>query len=202
MSDELQEKPDELRKRAIEEVSAAVTSSTYTPLKKKKNDDFASIRRHIIKKLSRNEIDLLKIELQSGGFSKDFIIKFFEEEYLEILHWLLIGSKNSDSSKFIVDTFTPAAIKCKLREDNFSFLARFLNGRAGLEELRLLLPQKRGLDRERFELLLRIDPDGIQEFMEKNKTAKIMKPSTWQDYEIALQTYNTAKIHNVIPPTP
>lgn len=174
MGDQLQEKSDERQKREREEVVTLWGAvPVYTPLKKRKGDDFVRVRRHIIKKLSRNEVKILQEELQAGNFSMDYVTKFFEEEYHAILSWLLIGSENTSSFQFL-DTFTPEAIKRKLRESNFSLLVRSMYGRAGMEELGHLTIQERILDCERFELLLRVDFDGIQDFMEKNKKAPFM----------------------------
>lgn len=203
MGDQLQGKPDGRQKRDREEATALwQLTPVYIPFKKQKGDDFARVRRHLIKKFSRNEVKTLQVELEAGGFSKDYIAKFFEEEHHAILHWLLIGSENTSSFQFILDTFTPEAIKNKLRKDNFSFLADVLDGRSIMERLGVLSPQNRMLDCERLKLLLQIDPDGMQEFMERNRAASFMKPSTWEDYEMALQSYNATKRHGVIPPTP
>lgn len=203
MCDKLQDKSDERQKREREEVVTLWGAvPVYTPLKKQKGDDFASARKQLIKKLSRNEVKTLQEELQAGNFSIDYITKFFEEEYHAILSWLLIGSENTSSFQFILDAFTPEAIKRKLRESNFSLLVRSMYGRAGMEELGHLTTRERILDRKRFELLLRVDFDGIQDFMKRNKTATFMKPSTWEDYEIALQSYNATKRQGAIPPTP
>lgn len=203
MSDQLQEETFGHQKRERESDGAIEESiPAYIPLKKHRSNDFASIRRYLIKKLSRGELKTLETELQSGGFSKSFIAKFFEKEYHKILHWLLVGSENTSSFQFVLNTFTTEAIKNKLRENNFSFLIDVLDARAGMEEIGLLTIQERKLGQERFKLLLQIDPEGIQDFMNVNKEAKFMKPSTWEDYQAALQAYNAGKEHKSMPPIP
>lgn len=200
MSDQSQEKIL-AKKREKEDCALSESASVYIPLKKNRDEDFTRVRKHLIKNFALNKIAFLKAELQTGVFSTIFINKFFEEEYHAILHWLLIGSDNTSSFQFVLDTFTPQALKGKLRENNFSFLGDVLNARAGMEELGLLTMEKRALDCERFKLLIKIDPDGIHEFMKEKETASFMKESIMEDYETAKKELNIKAKDGKISPS-
>jgi hypothetical protein len=162
-------------------------SSSYTPLKDSSRDP-ARLKRHFMKMLKNNQLEDLKRQIEVSGFPPQLINDFFEKEYHSIFNWLLMDSANDNSFQFILNLFSPEALKNKL-ENSFSFLVKFLNGRAGMEELGLLTPELRELDKQRFRLLLTIDPQGIKDFMERNQNSKFMKPKTWLDYKAVLQSF-------------
>ncbi len=186
----LQIKPGDSHKRPFESADA-LESPVYTPLKKSTGTSFARLRKQLIKKLESNDLETLEKEIKS--FSEQLIIQFFETEYPAIFHWLLTISSNTSSFEFVLKMFPLDIFQEKFRENNFLFLTSFLNSRAGMDSLGLLSSEMRALDIERFKLLLKIDPEGIKSFMEKNKEARFMSPSTYQDYEAALVSYNPIK---------
>jgi len=175
-------------KQEKNEVSA---QGVYTPYKEGKSKDFTNLRKGLLKLLEINDLNTLKQEFLNRNFSKKHLSEFFEQEHQKILDWLLLDSTSNECFQFIVDTFSGEAIQHKLKEDNFFLLRRFLNRRAAVEEVLGftgdgLTVDKRELDVQRFQLLLKVDPTGIKDFMEKNQKESFMKTSTLEDYKKAL----------------
>ncbi len=189
-ADPLQIKREGSSKRAFESSGDSIRDG-YTPLKKTMDDSFQYLRQQLIKKLKRNDLKTLEKEIKSR--SDQFIIQFFEAEYSAIFYWLLISSTNTSSFELILNMFPRDIFQEKLRENDFLFLTNFLNSRAGMESLGLLSSDMRKLDVERFKLLFKIDSEGIKDFMKKNKEARFMKPSIWEDYELGLASYQSTK---------
>ena len=50
----------------------------------------------------------------------------------------------------------------------------------------LLTENERELNKDRFRVLLKIDPEGVQDFMERNENANFMKSSALEDYKNVL----------------
>ena len=179
------QKTAEAQKRERED-SLLKSNKEYTPLKKTRAElAYSKTKNHLLKKFKENQIEQLEQEFITTAPEKSFIEDFFKQESHAIIHWLLISSSNNRSFEFISTVIPHDIFKYKLRDEKFALLRRTLSGRAYIEEQQGLTMQERELDRDRFGFLIKIDPDGIEEFMEKNKNEFFMKQSILEDYEMA-----------------
>jgi hypothetical protein len=162
---------------------------SFTPVFNIREDkDFARIRRYLLKMFAKDAFEQLYKDFDTFVIPLNTLKEFFEKEGYNILHWLLISSKNSNVFQFMIDKIPLSILQSFIKHNNFISLKQFLRGRVVTEELEILKSQERKLDIEKFKFLLMIDRETIQQFMSENKETTLMKPSIWEDYEIALKS--------------
>ena len=150
-----------------------------------KNEEFTRLGKQLIMRLDRDELELLNQAFENNKMSKNYLGRFFEQEGDRILNWILFGSSNNLCFQFIFDKCPHMLFQKKFRAADFSFLRSYLKARRTAEDLGILFAEDRIVDREKFKLLIQIDPEGIEEFMEKNRESEFMKKSVLEDYDIA-----------------
>lgn len=161
---------------------------SFTPiLIIRKDKIFARIRRYLLRMFAKDSFEQLYKDFDTFVIPLNTLKDFFEKEGDDILTWLLMVAKNNKALQFMIDKIPHDILKSMISYNNFINIKQFLNGRSAIEELGRLTLQERELDQERFKFLLIIDREGTQQFMRENKETSLMKPSTWEDYEIALK---------------
>ena len=149
--------------------------------------DFTYVRKYLLRRFAKNDIDRLNEDLQNFKMSTDSIYKFFDSEINEIVEWVLIYSKNNQSFKFIYDNCPHEIFQKGLRNNDFSTLKMVLEARRAEEKMGFLTFEKRREDCERLKLLIQIDPKGMELFMQKWNNAPFMGKSILEDYEWCLK---------------
>ena len=149
----------------------------------RKSYDLHDICKHMIRRFKKNEIDRLEEDLATYNIKNDFLQKFFEEEIYEIFIWILICSKNNKSFQFLYNRCPGDIFKKRLRKDDYSILKNFLMGRSAEEDLGRLTSENKMLDAERLKLLIKIDSEGMEDFMMKWKNSRVFGKGILEDYE-------------------
>jgi len=137
-----------------------------------------------MKRLKKNEIDILIQDLHDHKIEKVALEIFMEKEIYTILEWILISSKNNKSFQFLYEICPLEVFKTGLKENDYEILEDFFGGRSAEEGAGLLTKENRKLDCERLKFLIKIDLVGVEEFMQKRKNEWIMKKSIFEDWEI------------------
>lgn len=111
-----------------------------------------------------------ELEITISSFSITEKKAFFKRCGYTFLRHAIISLKTNDALKFILNHIPEIEIKDKLREFDFDILRNFLIGKhAHLQYLNEEeVKAEKILIKEKLEILYKIDPEGIKQFMDEN----------------------------------
>jgi hypothetical protein len=155
--------------------SASAAANANLILDRNAKIAFMKMRKKIIEFFNYNKYDDLKNLLI---IHKHDLETFFLIEGSIILNWAVIQSEDNKALLFLCHNIPQDLLQKALKKDAYYIIKTFLQIESASEGSEFDIPQRQELQREKFKLLLSIDPKNVSEFMEKNasqefSTAKI-----------------------------
>ncbi len=164
----------------------SVASVVYTPLKNKPLNPL-KMRKHICEQLRTHQYDKLQQEIIKYNLDTKDLAEFFYKEGSPILYSPVAFAVDNRALMFLYKNIPIGALKKALSNDDFSMLKAFLRAESGLEKSVAIDISKRRTRIERFSLLLKIDAEGVSNFMKESGDKPYITEKIKQDFITAQQ---------------
>ena len=161
----------ETSRKRVRFSSEADRNKTYTPLvhsKKpvKKQDSNKLILKLWVRLSQAGEYELLEQRLKEFGLTQSgAMYDFFKKEGPNLLMYATLYWRNPEHLRFICEHVPENLLRDVLRADNYSNIEGLLLGHTGMEKMGLLDEARINEGREKLKLLMKIDPEGLEEYM-------------------------------------
>lgn len=172
--------------KATHEVVEKKTGKVFIPLSEASlaSLNYADIKKRVLKRFSNHEYAQLEQDLLSYRFNKSFISDFFRQEGFTILRFALIDSLDTRPMEFLCKNVPLDVLRDILSSQDYDVLKSFLMTQAGLEDLGWYDASVKERQIEKFKYLLKIDQEGIRDFMEKNQQERYMTDNIKENFSM------------------
>lgn len=162
---------------------------------------YVRLSRIFVNLLTKEKFDELAKNL--SAYKEEDLKLFFISEGTSLLR-NAINASNVQALSFIVNKLPSEAVKAVFNRELHEFLEDFLCTQKRCEERGENTFEERQLMKEKFKLFLQISHEEVQKYMRDYiaKGGYYLTDSIIEYYNAALQSYNAAQRHDIIPPTP
>jgi len=183
-------------------------SRSYTPLlKSSKQQRTSDMGAAILKNWTRNSIenlenskgnndDKLRAILDGFGLNSQKIEAFMEKHGKNLLIFSILFRNSSEHLRFICDYVPKELLKKILVQDNYYVLGTLLLGNSEIERKGLFDIKVQEEQASKTKLLLKIDPRGLESYLESDDFKKKYTPEVQACFKHAVVEYKEALLDN------
>jgi hypothetical protein len=174
-------------------------SKPLTPLlqlKRSRKQDINKLILGVWLRLSEaGEYKLLEERLQEFGLNQEpKMYDYFRKEGPYLLRHSTLSQRNPEHLRFICEHVPEDLLRGVLRADNYSNIDGFLLGHTGMEKRGLIDEERLHERREKLNLLFKIDPEGLEEYVESKYFGTRFSTGVKASFQEAVAAYKAAKI--------